>query len=107
MSKKEQKTGTEDALKYFERTRGRLTLGRTLAAIRETEEASLAAFARRLGVSRTHLWDVEQGERAVSAERAARWAKALGWPPRVFVALALQDEVNAAGLKLKVSVEAA
>ena len=59
MSKKKQ-AGTEDALKYFERTRGPLTRGRTLAAIRETEEASLAAFAKRLGVSRTHLWDVQR-----------------------------------------------
>jgi len=96
-----------EALAYFERTLGPFTLGRALASIRETEGYTLARFAKKLGVSRAHLCDVERGRRGVSAERAARWAKVLGHPPQVFVALALQDEVTAAGLKLKVSVEAA
>jgi antitoxin HigA-1 len=93
-----------NALEYFERTLGPLTLGRALAAIRETEGYTLASFAKKLGVSRAHLCDIERARRGVSAERAARWAKALGHPARVFVTLALQDEVTAAGLKLKVNV---
>ena len=100
----QQKKKDANALEYFERTLGPLTLGRALAAIRETEGYTLASFAKKLGVSRAHLCDVERGRRGVSAERAARWAKALGHPARVFVTLALQDEVTAAGLKLKVNV---
>lgn len=109
MAKKTRRSlhGAEDARAFFDREYGPLTLGRTLSAIRGTEEVSLAAFAKRLGVSRAHLCDIEKGRRGVSPERAAKWARAIGWPPQVFVALALQDAVNAAGLKLKVSVEAA
>ena len=33
-----------------------------------------------LGVSRSHLCDVEKGRKVVSPERAAAWAKLLGFP---------------------------
>ena len=86
---------------------GPLTLGGFLVAIRLGEQQSLAAFAKRLGISRTNLCDIEKGRRSVNLERAAAWAKLLGYADWQFVTLALQDEVRAAGLKLKVSVRAA
>jgi transcriptional regulator with XRE-family HTH domain len=86
---------------------GPLTLGRALRAIRTTEEISLTRFAKRIGVSVQHLSDVEKDRRGVSAERAAKWAKRLGHPPPVFVQLALQQQIDAAGLHFKVIVKAA
>jgi transcriptional regulator with XRE-family HTH domain len=86
---------------------GPLSLGSALSAIRETEELSLALFAERLGVSRSHLSDIEHGRRAVSPERAARFAAALGHSQAQFVRLALQDQVRSAGLKFRVDVHAA
>jgi transcriptional regulator with XRE-family HTH domain len=106
-SKKANKAHGEDALAYFTRTRGPLTLGRLLRSIRLGEEQSLDVFAKTLGVSKTHLSDVELGRRMVSAERAAKWAKLLGYHEGQFVELALQAAIDAAGLKLKVSVKAA
>jgi hypothetical protein len=53
------------------------------------------------------LCDIEKGRRAVSVERAAEWARKLGYLEAQYVALALQAEVTAAGLDLKVKVEAA
>jgi transcriptional regulator with XRE-family HTH domain len=99
--------GAEDALAFLDREFGPLTLGRALRAIRETQEVSLTQFARRIGVSVQHLSDVEKDRRGVSAERAAKWARRLGHPPTVFVQLALQQQINAAGLRLKVTVQAA
>jgi transcriptional regulator with XRE-family HTH domain len=100
--------GSEDALQYLDKLRGGpLTLGAAIHALRTGDEETQEAFAKRLGVSVQHLSDVEKGRRRVSVERAARWAKALGHPPAVFVRLALQEELDAAGIKLKVSVEAA
>lgn len=64
-------------------------------------------FAARLGIARGNLCDIEKGRRKVSLDRAAAWAKLLGYADWQFVALALQDEVRTAGLKLKVSVRAA
>lgn len=86
---------------------GPLTFGQMINATRVGEEMSLDAFAKQLGVSRAYLCDVEKGRRSVSVERAAEWARVLGYLESQYVALALQAEVNAAGLKLKVRVDAA
>jgi len=86
---------------------GPLTLGAALSGIRESDGESLSQFAARLGISRTHLCDIEQGRRTVSPERAARFAKALKQHQAQFVRLALQDQVRNAGLRLKVDVHAA
>ncbi len=86
---------------------GPLTLGTALSGIRESDGESLSQFAARLGISRSHLCDIEQGRRTVSPERAARFAKALKQHQAQFVRLALQDQVRNAGLRLKVDVRAA
>ena len=86
---------------------GPLTLGAALSGIRESDGESLSQFAARLGISRSHLCDIEQGRRTVSPERAARFAKALKQHQAQFVRLALQDQVRNAGLRLKVDVHAA
>ncbi len=88
-------------------TGGPLTFGTLLASIRDGEEMSQAAFARKLGVSRSHLCDIEKGRKSVGPGRAARFAKLLGYPQESFVALALQAQVEEAGLRLNVTVEAA
>ena len=62
-----------------------MTLGGMLWSLRVCDEISQAEFARRLGVSRSHLCDVEKGRKVVSPERAAAWAEILGFPPTVFV----------------------
>jgi transcriptional regulator with XRE-family HTH domain len=86
---------------------GPLSLGALIEAIRLAEELSLAVFARRLGISRSHLCDIEKCGKTVSPERAARFASVLGYSPEQFVRLALQDQVRQAGLHLTVHVEAA
>jgi transcriptional regulator with XRE-family HTH domain len=86
---------------------GPLTLGSAISAIRESEGESLAQFSERLGISRTHLSDIEHGRGSVSLERAAQFAAALGHNQAQFVRLALQDQVREAGLKLRVDVHAA
>ena len=43
----------------------------------------------------------------MSPERAVAWAKTLGFPPTVFVKLALQEQLDRAGVKMNVEVEAA
>ena len=43
----------------------------------------------------------------MSPERAAKWARVLGYPESVLVKLAIQGELDAAGLKYKVEIEAA
>ena len=99
--------GTVDALPFLERLVGPLTFGRMMESIRLCDELSQAAMARTLGISRQHLCDIEKGRRQVSAERAAQFASILGYSQHVFVALALDDQLRNAGLKMKVKIEAA
>ena len=96
-----------EAVGFLEKIVGKPSLGRTLRSIREGEGASLAAFAKQLGIARTNLSDIELGRRGVSVERAAAWAKLLGYHEGQFVRLALQAQLDEAGLKLRVDVHAA
>ena len=97
-----------ETMKFLEETAGRpLTLGGLIESLREGEGMSQAAFARKLGVSPSHLCDIEKGRKVVSPERAARFAKVLGRSREQFVRLSLQELVDEAGLKMKVNVDAA
>jgi transcriptional regulator with XRE-family HTH domain len=94
-------------LAFLEKKGGALTLGNFLIAIREGEDVSQVEFARTLGISRSHLCDIEHGRKSLSVDRAARFAKILGYSQTQFVRLALQALVHEAGLKLDVEVRAA
>ena len=96
------------AMKFLEDiTGGPLSLGKFLQSIRLGEEISQVEFARQLGISKSHLCDIEKGRKLVSPERAAMFAKILKYSSEQFVRLALQDQVEKAGLKFKVKIEAA
>jgi transcriptional regulator with XRE-family HTH domain len=97
-----------NTIKYLERIAGRsLTLGGLLESIRLGEEMSQSAFARKLGVSPSHLCDIEKGRKVVGAERAARFAKILDRSPEQFVRLSLQELIDEAGLKMRVNIDPA
>jgi len=97
-----------DTRKFLERlSGGPVTLSKLIEAIRLGEELSQSDFAKKLKISRSHLNDIEKGNKTVSPERAARFAKALGHSEERFVELALQSLVDDAGLRLKVAVDVA
>lgn len=68
---------------------------------------SQAAFAKKLGISSSHLCDIEKDRKVVGPERAARFAAILGRSPEQFVRLSLQELVDGARLNMKVHVGAA
>jgi transcriptional regulator with XRE-family HTH domain len=101
-------TKKSETVRFLEKlTGGPVTLGKFLEAVRLGEEMSQPEFAKKLGISKSHLNDIEKGRKAVSPDRAARFAKILGYSQARFVKLALQDLVNRGGLKLQVDVTAA
>ena len=102
------RTNTVSTRKFLEELMGGpLTIGTYIHALRQNDGASLGEFAQKLGVTKSRLLDIEKGRRGVSIERAADWARRLGLSEHRFVTLALQAEVDAAGLKFKVVVRAA
>jgi len=86
---------------------GPVRVGRVLKAFREADEVSQAEFARKLGISRANLCDIEKGRKQVSFARAAKFAKVLGLPPELLVRYAIEEQLRAAKLKLTVEVHAA
>jgi transcriptional regulator with XRE-family HTH domain len=94
-----------EALKFLENiTGGPVTIGKLLEAIRLGEEMTQPEFAKKLGISKSHLNDIEKERKALSPARAARFAKILGYSRTRFVSLALQALVDQAGLKMRVEV---
>jgi transcriptional regulator with XRE-family HTH domain len=86
---------------------GPLTFGEALEAVREREALSQVDLAERMGISRSHLCDLEKGRKLVSPGLAAEYARVLRHSESQFVRLALQDQLARAGLKLVVRVDAA
>lgn len=83
---------------------GPLSIGELLWSIREGEELSMAEFADKLGISRSHLNDIEKGHKSVSPKKAAVYAKLLGYSEQQFIRLALQDLLNRSDLDYQVDV---
>jgi transcriptional regulator with XRE-family HTH domain len=82
-----------------------MTMGLTIKTIRQCEGISQVAFAKKLGISKRTLCDVEKDRVAVSLARAIRWAKILGYSEQQFAELSLQQQINLAGLdKFSVSL---
>ena len=101
-------TKKSNTRKFLEKiTGGPVSLGKLIESIRLGEELSQAELAKKLKISRSHLNDIEKGNKAVSPRRAARFAKALGHSEERFVELSLQSLVDEAGLKLRISVNVA
>lgn len=101
-------TEKNEAVEFLEDLAGGpLTFGRYILAIREGEEMSQIVFAKKLGMSKSHLCDIEKGRKAVSPAKAARIARMLGYSEKQFVQLAMQDAVERAGLEYKVKIEVA
>ena len=89
---------------FLEELDGALTFGRMLRSIRVDEDATQEAFAERIGIAPQNLSAIETGRRTVSVARAAEWARTLRQDEALFVRLALQSELDAAKIKLVVSV---
>lgn len=101
-------TKKSPARKTLERVRGNeLTFGKMLESLRVCDELTQVQMARKLGVSRAHLCDIEKGRRAVTPEKAAEFAEVLGYSKNQFVAQAIEDSLRRIGLNLKVEIKAA
>ena len=101
-------TKKSETVRFLEKlTGGPVTLGGFLEAVRQGEGMTQPEFAKKLGISKSHLNDIEKGRKAVSPERAARFARLLGYSQARMVKLALQDLVDRSGLHLHVDVKAA
>jgi antitoxin HigA-1 len=98
MSTKIKKPKSRDAEEVLnEILGGPLTFGDMVHSLRLCEEISQIELARKLGISRSHLCDIEKGRTLVSPLKAIEYAKILNKSKVLFVQMALQDQVNSVG----------
>jgi transcriptional regulator with XRE-family HTH domain len=83
----------------------RESVGSFLWAIRTADEIPQSVFARKLGISKQHLCDIEKKRKLVSPERAAAFGRILGYGEEGFVQLALQDIIHKSGLKYEIEIK--
>ena len=100
-------TKNKEARSFLESRVGPLTVGKLLGSIRMSEGISQVEFATNLGISKSHLCDIEQDRKNLSLERAVTFAKILGYPKEQFVRLALQGLLDKEDISMTVSVKAA
>lgn len=93
--------------KTFERKLGPMTFGGFLSSWRESLGVTQVAFARKLGISAGNLCDIEKGRQLVSAKKAVEIAKKIGYSTTVLVELALNEQLAADGLDIRVRTEVA
>ena len=90
------------AREFIENIVGPLTMASMLLSLRQCDELTQVQFAKKLGISKQTLCDIEKSRKLVSPSRAARFAKKLGYPPGVFLKIALEEEFKKDGLRLKI-----
>ena len=86
---------------------GQPSFGEMIRATRQADNISQVNLAKKMKISKSYLCDVEKGRRLVSISQAAHFSKAMGYPPSLFVNLAIDDQLKKAKLKMKVEVKAA
>jgi transcriptional regulator with XRE-family HTH domain len=84
-----------------------LTLNSLILAIRQGEEMTQIQFAKKLGVSRQYLCDLEHNRRFASPKAAEEFAITLGYSSQQFVKLCLQDLIEREGMSFLIEVKAA
>jgi len=96
---------TKTSLKQIEKiTKQKLTLGSFICSIRQGEELTQVEFAKKLGISRQHLCDIEHNRKVVSVKLAVKYAGILGYSKEQFIRLCLQDMVDRENLCVDVSI---
>lgn len=85
----------------LEKEMGPLTFGMFVRAMRTTLGLSQTAMARKLGLSRGTLCDIEKGRQFVSITLAKKIAKKAGFSETVAIKTCIQDQLNKAKVKLQ------
>ncbi len=84
----------------LEKEVGRLTFGMFLRAARTTLGLSQAEMARKLGMARGTLCDLEKGRQLVSVVLAKKIAQKAGFSETLAIKACIQDQLNKAKVKL-------
>ncbi len=89
------KKNSQEAIAFLENIVGeKLSFARMIKNIRVCDDISQADFAKKLGISRQYLCDIEHGRKAVNTRKAFEFATILGHSTKFFILLSIQDELE-------------
>lgn len=94
------KYGTKELEKELEG----LSFGNMLEAHRLCENLSQREFAKELGISPSSLCDLEKGRKIPTIARARSIAEILGVSEKLWIQVAIQDQLQRENLDYKVSI---
>lgn len=90
----------------LEKRTGPFTFGMFLRVARMRKEMSQSQFAKKLGIARGTLCDIEKGRQLVSPKLAKKIAKIAGLSPKMAIETCLQDLLKKAKINFKVQISA-
>lgn len=93
------------ALKFLEKSMDdKVSFGMLLRSIRIRDSLTQKELAEMLGVTVSHISNIENGRKFVSVEKAANFSRILKDSEKFFVWISLQDQIIMAGLPYKVTL---
>jgi len=97
---------TKRLLPTLEKDVGPLTFGMFLRVARNSLGLNQAGMAKKLGIARGTLCDIEKGRQLVTTALAVKVARKAGLSEELAVKACLQDQVNKVKLKRRVELVA-
>lgn len=99
------KKGLKRADETLEKLVGPYTFAMFMRSMRTTLDLSQVEMAKKLGISRQALCEIESGRTQVSLPTAAKYAQAGGFPVIVAVEANIQDQLRKMGIDCNVKLE--
>lgn len=104
MNTKDTLRSAADAIREIKR---HLYFGEMVRSLRMCEAISQAAMARKIGISRQYLCNIESGEKTCPIAIAVKLANELGHPVDFFLSRLMEDQLYMEGLNYKVELHGA
>ncbi len=95
----------KEANQVFKKVHGPFTFAIFILGIRTTLNLTQVQMAKKLGISKSALCEVEKGRTLVSPQAAVRYAKKAGFSETVALEACLQDQLTKAKIKKRVKIE--
>jgi len=95
----------KDANQVFERTYGSFSFATFMLGIRTTLGLSQVTMAKKIGISKAALCEIEKGRTLVAPQSAVRYAKKAGFSETVALEACFQDQLRKAKIKKRVRLE--
>ncbi len=95
----------KNAIKTLEKNNGAFTFATFILGIRTTLDLTQSEMAKKLGLSKSALCEIEKGRTLVSPQTAVKYAKKSGFSITLALEACLQDQLNKANIKKRVFIK--